>query len=243
MANGNLRAESAYHYVLGLEHEFPHEVFARVEGFYKTMTNQIVDPTPDPNNYNQHQFVIGQSSLQNSGSGDAKGGEFFVRKKIGGRFVGWTSYTYEVSRERVTPGGPLVPSEYDQNNILTVLGAYQFSRRWEFSAKWNSHTGNPYTPVESVTNNGMGGLTANYGPYNSARLPSYQRLDLRLTKTVAYKDWTISYYFDIINATNHANALQIRYFSSSNNGNSTHVNPQVDNQFPLIPFFGIRAKY
>ena len=243
MTNGNLRAEWAYHYVLGVEHDFPSGLFARVEGFHKDMSNLIVDPAPNPTNTNQHDFIVGQPSLKNSGSGYANGAEFFVRKKLGGRFVGWTSYTYEVSRERLTPNGPLVPVPYDQNNILTVLGAYQFSRRWEFSAKWNSHTGNPYTPLESVANNGMGQLTSNYGPYDSARLPSYQRLDLRLTKTVEYKSWTVSYYFDIINATNHKNVLDIRYFSSNNNGNSTQVNPQVDKQFPLIPFFGIRCKY
>jgi hypothetical protein len=60
---------------------------------------------------------------------------------------------------------------------------------------------------------------------------------------VEYKSWTIAYYFDIINATNHANVLDIRYFSSNNNGNNQQVNPQVDKQFPLIPFFGIRCKY
>lgn len=108
--------------------------------------------------------------------------------------------------------------------------------------------GNPYTPLESVKSIGNGAVQSVYGPVNSGRLPAYQRLDLRLTKTVVKKSWTISYYFDLINATNHKNVLGIRYFSGSNNGNNgnngnTNPNPQVDKQFPLIPFFGIRAQY
>jgi len=241
LVNPGLRAESAHHYVVGLERDLPGDVFARVEGFYKTMNNLIVDPTPDVNNENQHLLVVGPSQLQNTGRGWAKGGEFFVRKKVGSRFVGWASYTYERSWRTLAPGQPQIPAAYDQNNIMTILGSYQFSRRWEFSAKWNSHSGNPYTPLEEVINVG-GGNHGVYGPVYSARLPSYQRLDLRLTKTVVKKSWTISYYFDIINATNHANVLNIRYFSSSNNGHAT-VTPQVDKELPLIPFFGIRCQY
>jgi hypothetical protein len=242
LSNINLRAESARHYVIGVERDLPADVFGSLQGFYKTMSNLIVDPNPDPNNLNQHNFVIGQPVLQNSGTGWSKGGELLIRKKVGGRFVGWGSYTYEVSRRTLAPGQGQIPATYDQNNILTLLGSYQFSRRWEFSARWNSHTGNPYTPLLYVTdvNNNNQGV---YAPLDSGRLPSYQRLDLRLTKTVSYKSWTIAYYFDLINATNHKNVLDIRYFSGSNNGGNAQINPNVDTQFPLIPFFGIRAQY
>ncbi len=147
-------------------------MLSRVEGFYKTIDNLIVNPNPDPAT-NQHDFITSGRNLQNSGSGWSKGGEFFIRKKVGSRFLGWISYTYAVSRRKLTPTGSEIPATYDQNNILTVLGSYQFSRKWELSMKWHSHTGNPYTPVDSVTNNGFGGLTSNYGPVNSARFPSY----------------------------------------------------------------------
>ena len=99
----------------------------------------------------------------------------------------------------------------------------------------------PNKPI-ILTNKGGGNMQSVYGPISSARTPSYQRLDLRLTKTVAYKSWTISYYFDIINATNHKNVMDVRYFENGN-GNNPQATPQADTQFPLIPFFGIRAQY
>ena len=69
LGNAQLRAQEADHYVLGIERQFPSDVFARVEGFYKNMKNLIVDQNPDLT-ANQHDFITNQHNLQNSGSGN-----------------------------------------------------------------------------------------------------------------------------------------------------------------------------
>ncbi len=66
-----------------------------------------------------------------------------------------------------------------------------------------------------------------------------------MTKTKVYKSWTIAYYFDLINVLKHKNVFQVRYFSGNNFGNNggQSTTKNVDYQFPIIPFFGIRATY
>ena len=119
------------------------------------------------------------------GSGLARGIELLVQKKAG-RHTGWLSYTLSrTTMDFPTLEAASYPASQDQTHELKLVDSARFGR-WTASATWVFATGKPYTPATGVSTVDLGGEDARqlgfpeFGPKNSARLPSYHRLDLAL---------------------------------------------------------------
>jgi TonB family protein len=230
--NDGLKSESAYHYSLGFEQELARPLELSMEGFYKDLRGIILAaPSADA--------TANGLTYQNVGSGRSYGGELLLRYKSqqDGRFFGWLAYTLSRSERRDSKHDAYYTYDYDQTHILTALGSYKLGRGWQVGARFRYVTGSPYTP------NIGGTLDYDAGSYapvastsrNSARLPSFQQLDVRIDKTWKFQSWAFSTYLDVQNVYNQKNTEAISYNFDYSKTTPTHG-------LPILPIVGFRGE-
>ncbi|MEZ4457808.1 MAG: TonB-dependent receptor [Gemmatimonadales bacterium] len=154
------------------------------------------------------------------GEGRAWGFEIYARKQVG-RLTGWLSYTLGRSERRVPGisaedpginGGKYYPSPYDKTHDLSLVGFYPLGTKWTLSGTFVFSTGLPATYPESrYQYNGQ--VIVEYGPRNAARLPSYHRLDLTVTRSGRRGQWQ----FGVFNLYNRFNAQSISFEQAEDN--------------------------
>jgi TonB family protein len=214
-----LVSDRAYHYDVGIEHEFNEHIDASLDGFYKQLDHLVVQ------------------GVGSTGSGVAYGGETLIRYKPDAHFFGWLSYTLSRSVRRDGPGQPLRLFQYDETHVLTVLGSYKFGRGWEFGARFRLISGYMDTPEQ------YGYYDENIGTYIplqaypqfGTRLPIFHSLDLRVDKRWQFRWGSIGAYLDVLNVYNNANVDGLNY-----NYNST-LNTYI-NDLPILPSLGVHVE-
>ena len=164
----------------------------------------------------------------NGAAGRSWGFDVFVQKRPtpGARLSGWASYTW--GRATRDEYGRSVPFDYDRPHAASLVASWRFSPKWEVAATARAFSGFPRTPVlglhvaaqETADGRLVPALDAE-GRYvyetdsgdvanlNSARLPAFFRLDLRLSWKPRGDAGRWLFYLDVINATNRENAGQL----------------------------------
>jgi TonB family protein len=123
--------------------------------------------------------------------GRAFGIELLARRDLTKRITGWVSYTLSRSTREThgvvfdgsSPNGSAsvtstntlqeIPAEFDRTHVLNILGAVDLGRGWRAGARFFIYSGRPYSPtVQGVP----------VPPFNSERLPTFYRFDVRLEK-------------------------------------------------------------
>jgi TonB family protein len=221
---------SALHTSIGVEQEILRPLELSAELFYKDLQHLIVPVAAADSTQN------GQS-YQNIGSGRTYGSEILLRFKPEGRFFGWVAYTLSRSERRDAPGAPLYLYAYDQTHILTALGSYKLGRGWQVGARFRYVTGSPYTPdIGGVMDYDAGA----YSPIsstskNSARVPDFNQLDLRIDKAWQFRAWKLSAYLDVQNVYNRKNPESMSY-------NYNYTKSAVVSGLPILPILGLRGE-
>ncbi len=226
VGNPNLITQRAVHYSLGFEHDFSRYVSLSMEGFYKTLDDQIVS-----------QPGITASPYLNSGGGRIYGGEILLRHRPSERFFGWLAYTISRSERRDGPGADYRIFQFDQTHILTAIASVRLGRGWEAGLRFRLVSGNPLTPVAGALFNGdTGTYTQIPGtPYSSRNAPFHQ-LDVRIDKTWTFRRGSINLYLEVLNAYNNSNPEGVQY-------NYNYTQSQTVTGIPIFPNLGIRAEY
>lgn len=228
--NPGVRSERAYHYSLGVEQELARPVELSLEGFYKDLRGIVISaPSAD--------VTANGLTYKNLGSGRTYGSELLLRFKPGGRFFGWVAYTLSRSERKDAANASYYRYDYDQTHNLTVVGSYKLGRGWQVGARFRYVTGSPYTPELGGTVDYDAGA---YAPVtslsrNSARLPAFHQLDLRVDKTWQFQTWALGAYLDVQNAYNHQNTESIGYNFDYSQTNATKG-------LPILPIVGIRGE-
>jgi len=110
--------------------------------------------------------------------GRSFGLEVLLRRSFSKRIGGWLSYTFSRSTVEVDHPHPgetsSTPSSFDRPHVLNAAVSFDFGRGWHAGSRFTYYTGLPYTPTID-----FGVPTA---AYNSARLPDFWRLDVRIEK-------------------------------------------------------------
>jgi hypothetical protein len=168
-------------YSLGYFRNFKDNMFeTSVEVYYKDLKNQIeykdgALPGADINDNADNQFVFGK--------GRAYGVELFIKKRVG-KLNGWIGYTLSYTK-RTFPDlnlGQEFYAKYDRRHDISIVGSYDLSKKWTFSAIFVYGTGNAITiPVSYYFIDGN--FVTEYGPRNGFRMPPYHRLDVSATYT------------------------------------------------------------
>ena len=75
-------------------------------------------------------------------------------------------------------------------------------RSWRVGARGRVSSGYPYTPViNKVYDLGSRSFVPVYGDADSARLPVFWSLDVRVDKTFTFKRWQLTAYLDLSSPT------------------------------------------
>ena len=226
--NQDLLAERARHYVAGFEQDFGKNIMFRVEGFYKYYDRVVVED-------HLKNYVNGAERR-------AYGFDVFLQKKISGWIDGWITYSYIKVEDRITdrsaavagmpdyemPEGEWFSPIHDKKHNLSLVLNFRLGKRWTLGFTFKYSTGAPYTPLVGRTEQNDGGTSVwvpEWGKYNSARLPDYSRLDVKLS--YHYKKFTT--YLQACNVLNHENV----------DGISWSDDYSTENKTKGLPFFAV----
>ncbi len=231
--NPDLGPEAAFQYSLGVEYRPLEHLLIDVTGFYKDMFDRVARS----NRVVERDGELVAEVYSNEGLGRVYGAEVLVRHEFANNFYGWIAYTLSRA-ERLDPGETSYRLfDFDQTHILTMLGTYRLPRNWEVGMRWRYVTGNPTTPnVGGIYNVDTGEYDPIPGAVNSARLPDFHQLDLRVDKKWIYDTWTFNAYMDIQNVYSRANSENIQY-----NFDFTQRRPGAG--LPLLPIVGVKADF
>lgn len=173
----------------------------------------------------------------NDGTGQIYGVEGLLRYSTR-RSAAWLSATFSRSTRIDRPGNDQELFEYDQPIVLTALGTHELPRRWRLGARFRYSSGNPYTPVVNrVYDLDTRAWLPVYGAEEDGeRLPAFYTLDVRVDKDWVYRNWTLTLYVDVQNATNRTNVEVPGW-------NEDYSQEEPIAGLPLVPAFGVRGEW
>lgn len=222
--NPDLLAQQADHVVVGYERTLSRALFLKLEAYDKEFRHQVVR-------------VFDGRWFANTGAGDARGAELFLKARVEDRFFGWISYAYSRTRRHETDQEPWHLYDFDQPHIATALGSIRLTPGWATGAKFRFSSGTLYTPVVNAYRDPYsGGYRPIYGAMNSKRLPDYARLDLRVSYTARREGWKLETYAECLNVLGRKNPADIFY-------SSDYSSSQTVNNLPRIVYLGISFIY
>ena len=231
--NPDVLPERALQVTAGAEARPAPGLFASAEGFYKRLSDIIVR-SPDSE-------VVGGETvpviLDNAGVGRVYGIELLLRKELTSRLFGWIAYTFSHSERIDRPGQQWRLFDFDQTHNLTAIASYKLPRGWQIGARFRFITGNPETPV--LGSRYLAPLDVYlpiYGATNSARVPSFSQLDVRIDKVWTFDAWTLDAYLDVLNSYNRRPVEATLY--SYDFGQSAYLRG-----LPIIPTLGLKGSF
>ena len=256
------------HAILGFEYFSPKNILYRVETYYKDFNHLLSLKQGDV--YEENEGEVQSTPFNEFWDTDAYayGLELLV-KKTSGKFKGWVGYTLAKTFYYTPPNGWYAPN-HDRVHTLNVVTTVELpnwvSDNLEMNAAITGSSGNPYTPIIGRANDWeqeIRGGRANYpgapsemnwfssnkylvDKKNSDRYPSYFRLDIGITrKNRRLFKWRYDSYIQIINVTNHENALSYlhRTRTDQSTGNRGVVERAPLNMFPFMIFTGMQFDF
>jgi len=204
--------------VLGYEEYIKNMYKIQVEGYYKDLKNLLTYEEKRSTTDAQ----VSDESLANivtPADGYAYGLELFGQK-MSGKLSGWVAYTYSVSRKIMNSiyadGEQEYYTNWDRTHAFSVLGNYQFNKKWETNWRFALQSGQAYTPI-------MGYYVQKFpespeelfrtipGTRNSGRYEPYSRLDIGVVYHAKIGKTNIDFFFQIINTLNRSNTFRKIY--------------------------------
>ena len=204
--------------VLGYEEYIKNMYKIQVEGYYKDLKNLLTYEEKRSTTDAQ----VSDESLANivtPADGYAYGFELFGQK-MSGKLSGWVAYTYSVSRKIMNSiyadGEQEYYTNWDRTHAFSVLGNYQFNKKWETNWRFALQSGQAYTPI-------MGYYVQKFpespeelfrtipGTRNSGRYEPYSRLDIGVVYHAKIGKTNVDFFFQIINTLNRSNTFRKIY--------------------------------
>lgn len=137
-----------------------------------------------------------------------------------------------------------IPAGSDRHNLLKAMVKFE-KGGWNISATYQHYSGSPTTDRFFLQSTGVFGdsfFVPVWKNLNTGRLPSYNRLDLFISKSVDVESWVVTPYFDIVNVLNSKNISHYDYtLNESKPPEYVNENP-VYNSLPFFPMVGVRLK-
>lgn len=202
LSDPNIQPQTAYQASLGYYHNFPNDIEASVEVYYKRMEHYIDYKSGATLVMNKHI----ETDVINT-QGEAYGAEFMIKKTLG-KLNGWLSYTYSSTRLRMDDPiagetinkGNYYQANFDKPHNVNFIGNYKFSHRISVSLNAVYSTGRPITLPIAIFVQG-GAQRVFYSDRNQYRIPDYIRGDLSVNiegnhkiKKLAHSSWSVGVY-------------------------------------------------
>lgn len=198
------------------------------ELYYKDMRNQVDLKNGANiffNQYVESQLVFGKAR--------SYGIELYIKKKYG-RLNGWLGYTLSKTQNKFAAvnDGDWYNARQDRTHDISLVGLYDLTAGWNFTASWVYMTGNAVTfPYGKY---GVDGHIINlYSDRNGYRMPNYHRLDIGFT----WKGQVSSWNFSLYNAYGRKNAYAISFREDKDDPTKTQaVKIALFSFFPSITY-------
>jgi len=202
-SNRDLLPMRADHYILGWAWYPLPDLKLSVEGYRKNYHDYPVSVefpqvslANDGDSYTINGRLIPMTS---AGEGWSEGLEFFLQKKLSSGLYGQVSYTLSRARHQALDGVQR-PGSFDIPHVLYLVGGYRLNEEWEVSTKFSYATGRPRTPLLQPDSYEQNRWVLDMSRLNSARMPDYHRLDLRIDNRQNFSGWNLVTYFELQNA-------------------------------------------
>ncbi len=232
----NTKAQHAIHYITGVEYNAISDIEAqtlltfKVEGYYKKYDDLIHAEVSSEGEVNY--------TRKNDANGFARGVDVYAMLSLPG-FYSWVSYGLCEAKEKFN-GSDIQFSRYtDQRHTLAFVGDIALGKLWSFNTRFTYGSGFAYTPSTAVYDKSTKKWQWQVNEMNSAHLPAYSRLDVRVTKQFQWFGTPVDYYLDISNVLNKKNIMGYSYRIGSN---GTPYREEVK-LWPIIPSFGLSIKF
>ena len=234
-----LTAERSTHYVAAFEHRLDSQTRFRIEAYARENTN--VFDTPDIYPRLQAGTVTWPASAArwtNAYDGYSRGVEVVLHRRSASRLTGWIGYTIGYNRQRDKKTDVWFDSDSDVRHALNLYGGYRVRPSINVSARFNYSTGTPVPGYFSVSDF-MSETSQVSNVRNASQFPSYQRLDVRVNKSIVIKGWKMTAYAEVMNATNHQNFRNMGF-----SGNfKDQAFPHFGSTLPRIPSVGVSIDF
>jgi outer membrane receptor for ferrienterochelin and colicin len=204
LVNKNSLYQRCDHYTAGVEYLPDNALRFTAEAFYKNYANAPVSVRNGISlaNLGTDFNVLGNEAITTNGEGRAYGFEFFAQKKLADKFFGILSYTFYRS-EYAGTSNKLVPSSWDNKNLISATLGYKFQRNIEVGLKFRYQGAAPYTPYDETASQAnylsLGQGVFDYSKLNTERLAAYNSADIRIDKKWNFKKTTLDVFIDITN--------------------------------------------
>lgn len=237
-----VRPQEAWQYSLGVfRNFFDNALETSIEVYYKDMQHQIEyrsGYTPTSFRDPELDFVFGR--------GRAYGAEFFINKTKG-KFTGWIGYTlaWTYREFKDLNDGERFPAKYDRRHDLSLVGSYEFNKKWTVSGVFVFGSGNAITLPTGYYFIGQS-LIQDYSKINQYRIFPYHRLDLSVIYTPrgeTKRRWKGSWAFSIYNVYNRFNPYILYVSTEGNLLNGANVSVKQVSIFPIIPSITYNFKF
>lgn len=172
-ASGEILPQYGNEVSVGYYHTVMDGMFELSSDIYFRKMKNVVEYTQN--------FIESENSLFTEqifcGQGRAYGIELMLKKNFG-NFTGWLSYSLGRSERNFDEinDGETFPARHDRTHDFSFSGSYVFNKKWDVALTQILATGNTYTAPSSwyfINNTPV----KEYGKYNNARLPFYNRTD------------------------------------------------------------------
>ncbi|MFY0689500.1 MAG: TonB-dependent receptor [Cyclobacteriaceae bacterium] len=201
MLNKSSKYIQSDHLVSGFEYLFNESFRVTLEGFYKKYADYPVSSIEGVSlaNLGGDFSVLGNEPVTSVGLGRTYGMEILLQKKLTKNFYGILAYTLYKS-EYTGLSNDYLPSTWDNRNLLTFTGGYQFGNNWEVSARTRYLGATPYAPVdEDATLANYPAIIKDYSQLGTVSLNPFNQTDIRIDKKWNYQKLTLDIYFEVQN--------------------------------------------
>ena len=233
-----LRPERAAQFDLGIERRLGPALRASLTVYDREEQDMLRRPGAETRVVNAR-VVRGSASAryENRLDGSARGIEASIQRTIPGRGIsGWLSYAFARNRYRDVVSGETFWGDSDQRHTLNAYALYRHSDRASFVVKLRAGSNFPITGYYAQQDGGY--VVA--GERNTARLPAYSRLDLRVNRTFAWARQRLTLFAEVINVLNRDN---VRFDPPGVNTATRVASTPFDSMLPIVPSVGVLIEF
>ncbi len=246
-------SELSKQWTLGFEHRYADGGSLRAEAYHKTGSHL----RPILRNWKGGINVFPESAedriLVYPEATTSKGLELYHDRSLGSRVHLRGGYALAFVDERVSRidhvNDPLKPAfdsthpwPQDQRHAVNLDVSYRPSTNWSITSALTFHTGWPFTDEIAVPvrkRNGTMDLAVRPDSLYGGRLPSYQRMDVRVTRRKRTPNGEFRFFFEVINLTNHENVLGYDVFRVRDAAGGLRLQRDTEAWFTILPSLGV----
>jgi hypothetical protein len=170
-------------------------------------------------------------------SARAEGLEIVLRGPAPARGAFRAGYTLARAEDEID--GRWVARSWDQRHALDLGLSWKPGEAWDLTLAGRYHSGRPTTPV-TATVDGSTEIVPEIGPRNSARLPAYQRVDVRVSRSFALRGTELRTSATVTNVFDRQNPGYVADFAYVAGADGTvAVEPHLQQGLPRLLTLGL----